>query len=363
MKFVDEVMIEVTAGKGGNGCLSFRHEKYIRLGGPNGGNGGDGGSVYLVGDHHLNTLVDYRFQRLFKAKNGQHGMGSQCTGARGEDLILSVPIGTVVYDEETDELIGEIMSEGQQLLVAKGGQRGLGNLHFKSSINRAPRKTTKGAKGEQRRLRLELKLLADVGLLGLPNAGKSTLIRSVSAATPKVADYPFTTLYPSLGVVSLGVGSHFVMADLPGLIEGAALGAGLGIQFLKHLSRTRILLHVVDVTPLDESDPVDNIETISNELAQYSEELASKPCWLVLNKMDCVAEPEALQQEIISRLQWSGPCYAISAINRRGTTELMQDLMRFLEAAAAADELQDPEPEIELEEFPHSPSYHDTHLD
>ncbi|QTF92434.1 Obg family GTPase CgtA, partial [Halomonas sp. BM-2019] len=286
MKFVDEVDIRVEAGDGGNGCVSFRREKFIPKGGPDGGDGGDGGDVWLVADENLNTLIDYRFERLHRAVRGQNGMSRNCTGKRGEDKLLAVPVGTRIKDMDTGEVLGDLTRHGQRLMVAKGGFHGLGNTRFKSSTNRAPRQRTDGTKGEHRNLLLELLLLADVGLLGMPNAGKSTLIRSVSAAKPKVADYPFTTLTPNLGVVRLSASQSFVIADIPGLIEGAADGAGLGIQFLKHLERCGLLLHLIDVAPYDGSDPAEVAVTIINELGQYSPELAEKPRWLVLNKTD-----------------------------------------------------------------------------
>ncbi len=333
MKFVDEVTITVQAGKGGDGCLSFRREKFIRFGGPNGGDGGDGGSVYLEANADLNTLIDYRFHQHFKAKSGQHGMGSECTGKSGEDLILQVPVGTVVWDADTHEQMGDLVGSQQRLLVAKGGFHGFGNVRFKSSRNQAPRKTTKGRTGEVRRLRLELKLLADVGLLGLPNAGKSTLIRAVSAACPKVADYPFTTLYPSLGVVRVGTTQSFVIADIPGVIEGASEGAGLGLRFLKHLARTRLLLHLVDVVPLDQSDPVKRAKAIIKELEKFSPELAGLERWLVLNKIDLLPEEvRATQcQAIVSALKWNGPVFKISGLQREGTVELCYAIMQRLE--------------------------------
>lgn len=332
MKFVDEVKIQVKAGKGGDGCLSFRREKFIPFGGPNGGDGGDGGSVYLEADESVNTLVDYRFQKHFYAANGQPGMGSDCTGRSAEDLTLKVPVGTLVFNLETDELLGDLTHAGERLLVAKGGFHGLGNTRFKSSTNRAPRQTTPGSLGEERELRLELKLLADVGLLGLPNAGKSTLIRAVSAARPKVADYPFTTLHPNLGVVRVGEFRSFVIADVPGLIEGAAEGAGLGIQFLKHLERTKLLLHLVDVAPLDGSDPVSAANTIIQELAKYSDSLLQKPRWLVLNKIDQLLEEEVESHcaEIIKRLNWQGPVFYLSGLTKEGTEALCYAVMEFL---------------------------------
>ncbi|MDF2691034.1 MAG: obgE [Gammaproteobacteria bacterium] len=333
MKFVDEVKITVEAGKGGNGACSFRREKFIPFGGPDGGDGGDGGSIYVQANLNINTLVDYRYTRQFHAENGGKGMGANCTGRSGEDLILSVPIGTIIYDNGTGECIGEVIADKQKLLVARGGYHGLGNLRFKSSTNRAPRQFTPGDPGEARELRLELKLLADVGLLGLPNAGKSSLIRAVSAARPKVADYPFTTMYPNLGVVRVGEHKSFVMADIPGVIEGAAEGAGLGIRFLKHLSRTRVILHLVDSAPFDGSDIVESIKTIIAELNHYNPELAKRERWLVLNKMDML-EPEqqkALQEDVIKRLNWQGPIYLISALKAEGTQELMQDIMKRLD--------------------------------
>jgi GTPase len=326
MKFVDEAEIEVHAGKGGDGCLSFRREKYVPRGGPDGGDGGDGGSVYLVGDAGLNTLVDFRYQRLFRAANGQGGQGSQCSGKSGDDLDVPVPVGTLVYDKDTNELLGDITSVGQRLLVAKGGFHGLGNTRFKSSVNQAPRKITKGTPGDVRRLGLELQVLADVGLLGCPNAGKSTLIQSVSAARPKVADYPFTTLYPNLGVVRLGVAGSFVIADIPGLIAGAAEGAGLGIQFLKHLSRTSVLLHVLDIAPIDGSQPADNFKTIEAEVAKYSDELTSKPQILVLNKIDLIVadERQPVVDALVADIGWTGKVALISAATGEGTDALCQ---------------------------------------
>lgn len=333
MKFVDEAEIRVEAGDGGNGCVSFRREKYIPNGGPDGGDGGDGGDLYMLADENLNTLIDYHFERFHRAERGENGRSSNCTGKRGEDLVLKVPVGTRAKDEMTGEILGDLTRHGQKLLVAKGGFHGLGNARFKSSVNRAPRQKTNGTKGEIRNLLLELLLLADVGLLGLPNAGKSTLIRAVSAAKPKVADYPFTTLAPSLGVVRCNGHRSFVVADIPGLIEGAADGAGLGIRFLKHLERCRVLLHLVDVLPVDETSPADNAEIILNELAQYSSALAEKPRWLIFNKLDLVLEEEAdaIIEEVVSRLDWQGPIFKIAAISKEGTHELTQALMTFLE--------------------------------
>jgi GTP-binding protein len=337
MKFVDEVTIRVKAGDGGNGCVSFRREKYIEFGGPNGGDGGDGGDVYLVAEQNLNTLVDFRHERYYEAQRGENGMGNQMTGRRGEDKEISVPVGTVVYDDETGELIGDLTVAGQKLLVAKGGWHGLGNLRYKSSTNRAPRQSKPGTPGELRILRLELKLLADVGLLGLPNAGKSTLISAVSAARPKIADYPFTTLYPNLGVVRVGALQSFVMADIPGLIEGAAEGAGLGIQFLRHLSRTSLLLHVVDIAPMaEENEPIKAIRTIEAELEKYSDELAHYPRWLVLNKIDVlpIEEREKRCQAIVDALNWTAPVFRISAATGEGTQNLCFHIMQYLDEHA-----------------------------
>jgi GTPase len=334
MKFVDEARIKVIAGDGGNGCASFRREKYIPKGGPDGGDGGNGGSVYLVADSGLNTLVDFRTQRTHKAERGQNGMGRERTGRRGKDLYVRVPVGTRIIDEATDEMLGELLEPGQEMLVAQGGERGIGNVHFKSSTNRTPRQFTQGTEGERRELLLELILLADVGLLGLPNAGKSSFITKVSSARPKVADYPFTTLYPNLGVVSLGRDHSFVVADIPGVIEGAADGAGLGLQFLKHLSRTRLLLHLVDIAPMDESvEPAEQVRQIERELFGYSPELADKERWLVLNKIDLLSEEifQAKAAELLKALEWQGRVYNISAITGEGTGQLTADLMKRLE--------------------------------
>lgn len=334
MKFIDEATIRVEAGDGGNGCVSFRREKYIPFGGPNGGDGGDGGSIHFVTDNGLNTLVDFRFKRIYRAKRGQNGMGKNCTGKSSEDLVIRVPIGTLVMEADTDEMLGDMFKVGQTLLVAKGGVHGLGNTRFKSSTNRAPRQFTEGTPGEVRNLKLELKVLADVGLLGLPNAGKSTFIRAVSAARPKVADYPFTTLIPNLGVVRVDDYRSFVVADIPGVIEGAAEGAGLGIQFLRHISRTRLLLHMVDVAPYHGGgDPVDHANTVIKELQKYSPKLYAKDRWLILNKIDLLPEEEREQRcdDIITRLQWHGPVYKISAMGKLGTKALIFDLMDQLE--------------------------------
>lgn len=333
MKFVDEAVITVEAGKGGNGCMSFRREKYIPKGGPDGGDGGDGGSVYFEADENLNTLIDYRFTRHYKAANGQSGMGRNCTGAKGEDQVLRVPVGTTIIDTDTDEILADMTEIGQVEKIAQGGFHGLGNTRFKSSVNRAPRQTTKGSIGETRNLKLELKVLADVGLLGLPNAGKSTLIRAVSAAKPKVADYPFTTLVPNLGVVRIEKHRSFVIADIPGIIEGAAEGAGLGIRFLKHLARNRILLHLVDMAPWDGVSPEEAAAVAVGELEKFSQTLADQPRWLVLNKLDMVPEEEreARCQAVIDELQWEGPVYRISALSQQGTDDMMRDIQAFLD--------------------------------
>ena len=343
MKFVDEASITVSAGKGGNGCLSFRREKYVERGGPDGGDGGDGGSVIMQADGALNTMVDYRFQRHYRAENGEPGRGRNCTGKSGEDLVLKVPVGTTVLDEDSGEVLGDLSADGQQLVVARGGFHGLGNTRFKSSTNRAPRQTTPGTEGEARSLKLELKILADVGLLGLPNAGKSTFIRAVSSARPKVADYPFTTLVPNLGVVKVDAHRSFVVADIPGLIEGASEGAGLGIRFLKHLTRNRILLHIVDMAPWDGVEPADAAVAIVAELERFSPTLAQRPRWLVLNKTDLI-DAELLAERrraVVDALDWEGPVYEISAISGEGTERLCQDMMRLLEQQREA-ELADP---------------------
>jgi GTP-binding protein len=345
MKFVDEVTIRVEAGNGGNGALSFRREKFVPRGGPDGGNGGDGGGVYLVGRDDLNTLADFRHTAAFRAEHGEKGGSRNCSGKSGDDLLIPVPLGTRVYEAETAELIGEILHDGGRLLVARGGRHGLGNARFKSSVNRAPRRTTPGVPGEQRRLKLELQVLADVGLLGLPNSGKSTFLRAVSDARPKVADYPFTTLYPHLGVVRVEEHRSFVVADIPGLIEGAAEGAGLGIQFLKHLARTRLLLHLVDMAPADPAaDPVAGVRAIEGELRKFSPELAVRERWLVLNKMDLVPEEErAVRAEgLLRELAWGGPAYRISAIDGTGCRELTAALMRRLEELKKTQETRSP---------------------
>lgn len=334
MKFVDEAEVRVEAGDGGNGAVGFRREKYIPMGGPDGGDGGDGGSVYLIAAENVNTLVDFRYHAVHRAQRGQNGMSRNCTGRKGDDCYVPVPLGTLVSDADTGEVIGDLTEIGQTLLVAQGGFHGLGNTRFKSSINRAPQKASKGTEGEHRRLNLELTLIADVGLLGMPNAGKSSLIRAVSAATPKVADYPFTTLHPNLGVVKVDDLRSFVIADIPGVIEGAAEGAGLGLQFLKHLLRTGLLLHLVDVEPYESMDsPVDAAKKIIHEVEIWNDELAAKPRWLVLNKIDRLSAEEVGQrcQAIVDELEWTGPVFKIAAINGDGTKELMFAIMNFLE--------------------------------
>lgn len=340
MKFVDEAVISVYAGKGGNGCLSFRREKYVPRGGPDGGDGGDGGSVFICGDGSLNTLVDFRYQPRYRAESGDSGRGGNCTGRGGKDLYLSVPVGTTAIDEETGEVIGDVMEAGQGLKVAQGGFHGLGNTRFKSSTNRAPRQTTEGSEGEARQVRLELKVLADVGLLGMPNAGKSTFIRAVSAAKPKVADYPFTTLVPNLGVVSVQKHRSFVLADIPGLIEGASEGAGLGVRFLKHLTRNRVLLHLVDVAPFDEGDPAEAAAAIVKELETFSPTLAERERWLVLNKVDLLPKDqlEAVCSRVIDTLGWQGRVYRTAAISQQGTRQIVLDLMEYLEECWEAEE-------------------------
>ncbi len=341
MKFVDEATIRVQAGNGGNGCLSFRREKYVERGGPDGGDGGDGGSVFLLADASMNTLADFRMARKYRAASGAGGAGRNMTGRSGADLEVRVPCGTVVYDVDTGELICDLTKDGERRKVAAGGRGGLGNTRFKSSVNRAPRKTTRGTDGEGRHLRLELKILADVGLLGLPNAGKSTLISAMSQARPRIAAYPFTTLHPHLGVVRVGELQSFVMADIPGLIEGASDGAGLGIQFLRHLQRTRLLLHLVDIAPLDERvDPVASVRSISAELEKFSAGLAAKPRWLVINKIDLVAPGEraARRERLLSGLEWQGPVFEVSAATGDGTDRLAQAVMRELERLREADE-------------------------
>ncbi len=340
MKFVDEAKILVIAGDGGNGCLSFRREKYIPRGGPDGGDGGDGGSVYLQACKDLNTLVDFRHTRTYTAKRGQNGMSRNCTGRKGDDLIISVPIGTIARDLDTDEVIADLTQNQEKAMIAQGGFHGLGNTRFKSSINRAPRQTSNGSEGDRREVMLEMQVLADVGLLGYPNAGKSTFIRAVSAAKPKVAEYPFTTLHPNLGVVSIQEHRSFVIADIPGLIEGAAQGQGLGIQFLKHLSRTRLLLHIVDIAPNDNSDPAVNAYKLVQELGNYSKELAKKERWLILNKLDLLSEDEQQRrcEEVIAQLGWTGPVFPVSAISKKGTYSVCENIMTHIESKKEQEE-------------------------
>ncbi|PTY38901.1 GTPase ObgE [Saccharospirillum sp. MSK14-1] len=334
MKFVDEASISVEAGKGGSGCVSFRREKFVEKGGPDGGDGGHGGSIWVKADDGVNTLIDYRFTRRYKAENGEPGKGRDMTGRAGKDTTLILPVGTTVIDADTEEVLADLRSAGETVKIAQGGYRGVGNTRFKSSTNRAPRQFTKGTPGESRNLRLELKVIADVGLLGLPNAGKSTLIRSVSAAKPKVADYPFTTMVPNLGVVRIDDSRSFVMADIPGLIEGASEGAGLGIRFLKHLVRTRVLLHLVDLYPVDESDPAVNARVIAEELEAFSPALAQRERWLVLTKTDLLPDDErqARIDAVIDALDWDGPVFAVSALSGDGTQALTAELMNWLEA-------------------------------
>ncbi|WP_431022397.1 Obg family GTPase CgtA [Erwinia rhapontici] len=347
MKFVDEATILVVAGDGGNGCVSFRREKYIPRGGPDGGDGGDGGDVYMQADENLNTLIDYRFEKSFRAERGQNGQSRDCTGKRGVDIVVKVPVGTRIIDQGTGETLGDMTHHQQKMMVAKGGWHGLGNTRFKSSVNRTPRQKTMGTPGEKRDLQLELMLLADVGMLGLPNAGKSTFIRAVSAAKPKVADYPFTTLVPSLGVVRMDSEQSFVIADIPGLIEGASDGAGLGIRFLKHLERCRVLLHTIDLAPIDESDPIENARIILAELEKYSDKLFQKPRWLVFNKVDLLDEEEAASRAkaIADALGWTEKYYLISAANRSGVNALCWDLMSFIIANPKEAELEAKQPE------------------
>ncbi len=352
MRFVDEAVITVEAGDGGNGVASFRREKFVPFGGPDGGDGGRGGSIYIQADDDTSTLVDYRYTRKFRAERGKNGAGANCTGRGGEDVVLKVPVGTTIVDTDSGDIIGDLVEDGQRILVAGGGEGGLGNTHFKSSTNRAPRKCTTGTKGEFREIRLELKVLADVGLLGMPNAGKSTFIRAVSAAKPKVADYPFTTMVPNLGVVDADRHRSFVMADIPGLIEGAAEGAGLGIRFLKHLARTRILLHIIDVQPIDGSDPAHNAKAIMNELVKFSPTLAKLPVVLVLNKLDQIAEEsrEEWCQHILEELEWTGPVFKTSGLLSEGTKEVVYYLMDQIEQQRER-EVEDPEYAAEVRAF------------
>ncbi len=333
MKFVDEATIDVAAGDGGNGCASFRHEKYKEFGGPDGGDGGRGGHLLAIADASLNTLVDFRFTRRFEAHRGEHGKGSDMFGIKGDDIVLKMPVGTIIADAETGEVLHELLVPGEQITLAKGGDGGFGNMHYKSSTNRSPRQKTPGWAGERRTLKLELKVLADVGLLGMPNAGKSTLIAAISNARPKIADYPFTTLHPNLGVVRVAPEKSFVVADVPGLIEGASEGAGLGHQFLRHLQRTRVLLHLVDVAPFDDTvDPVKQAKAIVAELKKFDQKLYEKPRWLVLNKLDMVAteDREALVKDIVKRLKFKGPVFEISALTREGCERLIQSVYEYL---------------------------------
>ena len=355
MKFVDEAIIKVEAGDGGNGCVSFRREKYIPKGGPDGGDGGDGGHVILVGDEGLNTLVDFRHKRLHRAERGQNGMGRQMYGRKGETLYIKVPVGTRVKDLDTQEIMGEILADGEELLVARGGKHGLGNIHFKSSTNRAPRQATSGTPGEKRNLLLELIVLADVGLLGMPNAGKSSLIAKMSHARPKVADYPFTTLYPNLGVVKMGMGRSFVIADIPGVIEGAAEGAGLGLQFLKHLSRTRLVLHLVDIAPMDERvDPAQEVRQLVAEVEKYGGDLAERERWLVLTKKDLLLDEEFQERrdKLLRDLDWQGPVFALSSVTGEGVDDLAQALAKYLQDL---DKEQNSAPE-DSDETPYDPT-------
>ena len=335
MKFFDEARIEVHAGSGGDGSASFRREKFVPRGGPDGGDGGRGGSIYAIADANLNTLIDFRYTRIFRAKPGENGRGRDQYGKGAEDIVLRVPVGTVIKDAESGDVLADLAKEGERALLARGGKGGIGNLHFKSSTNRAPRQFTRGEPGEERKLELELRVLADVGLLGMPNAGKSTLIRAVSSARPKVADYPFTTLAPNLGVVRVDESRSFVMADIPGLIEGAAEGAGLGHQFLRHLQRTRLLLHLVDIAPFDEgADPAAEVKAIAGELKKYDPGLAKKPRWLVINKADLLDEAEAKKRAaaLVKKLRWTKPWFLVAGINATGTRELAFAVMEFLEA-------------------------------
>jgi len=340
MKFVDEAFIDVAAGDGGNGCVSFRHEKYKEFGGPDGGDGGRGGHVFALADPNLNTLVDYRFSRRHEARRGEHGMGSDMFGGAGDDIVLKMPVGTVITDAETGDVLYELLKPGEMIVIAKGGDGGFGNLRFKSAINRAPRQKTPGWPGERKSLKLELKVLADVGLLGLPNAGKSTLITAVSNARPRIADYPFTTLHPNLGVVRVGPEQSFVVADLPGLIEGASEGAGLGHQFLRHLQRTRLLWHVVDLAPFDDSDPVEQAKAIVGELKKYDKALYDKPRWLVLNKIDMIPAEEraARVKDFVKRFKYKGPVFEISALTHEGCQPLVQAAFQHIKSQQIAEQ-------------------------
>ncbi|MGQ0699528.1 MAG: Obg family GTPase CgtA [Panacagrimonas sp.] len=352
MKFVDEASIRVEAGNGGNGCVSFRRERAIPFGGPDGGDGGDGGSVYAVGDPNLNSLADFRFNRVFRAKRGETGGGANCRGAGGADIEVPMPLGSLIFDVATEEKIGELTQAGARVKIAQGGFHGLGNTRFKSSTNRSPRRASPGTPGEARDLRVELSLMADVGLLGMPNAGKSTLLASVSAARPKIADYPFTTLYPQPGVVSVGLHKSFVMVDIPGLIEGAAQGAGLGIRFLKHLSRTRLLLHMIDVMPPDEAPLAQQIRTIQGELAAFSPDVATREQWLVFNKIDLMPpdQADALIADTLKELAWPGRWFAISAVTRAGCDKLCAEAMLWIDAQAPRER----DPDMDAVETPAS---------
>jgi GTP-binding protein len=349
MKFIDEAKIEVIAGDGGNGVASFCREKFRPFGGPDGGDGGKGGSIWAVADRNINTLVDYRFSKLHKARNGENGRGSDCYGKGADDIMLRMPVGTLIIDQNDGEIVADLTEHGQQVLLARGGEGGWGNIHFKTSTNRAPRQKTEGKEGERRELRLELKVLADVGLLGMPNAGKSTFISAVSNARPKIADYPFTTLHPNLGMVRVSHEKSFVIADIPGLIEGAAEGAGLGIQFLRHLQRTRLLLHIVDLAPFDNVDPVKEAKAIVKELQKYDESLYDKPRWLVLNKLDMVPENERKKRvkDFIKKFGWKGPAYEISALTREGCEELVQDIYNYLAEQKQMEQRVEAAPQME----------------
>jgi GTP-binding protein len=349
MKFIDEAKIEIIAGDGGNGVASFCREKFRPFGGPDGGDGGKGGSIWAVADRNINTLVDYRFSKLHKARNGENGRGSDCYGKGADDIMLRMPVGTLIVDQNDGEIVADLTEHGQQVLLAKGGEGGWGNIHFKTSTNRAPRQKTEGKEGERRELRLELKVLADVGLLGMPNAGKSTFISAVSNARPKIADYPFTTLHPNLGMVRVSHEKSFVIADIPGLIEGAAEGAGLGIQFLRHLQRTRLLLHIVDLAPFDNVDPVKEAKAIVKELQKYDESLYDKPRWLVLNKLDMVPEGERKKRvkDFVKKFGWKGPAYEISALTREGCELLVQDIYNYLAEQKQKEQRVEAAPQME----------------
>ena len=363
MKFVDEAYIDISAGDGGNGCVSFRHEKYKEFGGPNGGDGGRGGHVFAFVDINLNTLVDFRYSRRHEAKRGQHGMGSDMFGAAGDDVILKMPVGTIITDAETGEVLYELLEPGETIMIAKGGDGGFGNMRFKSAINRAPRQKTPGWLGEKKELKLELKVLADVGLLGMPNAGKSTFIAAVSNARPKIADYPFTTLHPNLGVVRVGPEQSFVVADVPGLIEGASEGAGLGHLFLRHLQRTRLLLHVVDFAPFDENvDPVQQAKAIVAELKKYDPGLYNKPRWLVLNKLDMVPaeEREVRVKDFIKRMRYKGPVFQISALTREGCEPLIKEIYKHIRAQQIIEQgVVDIDPRFKEQDKPQAPDADD----